>query len=45
MKKMILAGGSGYLGRLLAPHFLAQGWEVVTLARKDFPRFAGERWA
>lgn len=45
MKKIILAGGSGYLGRLLARHYLAQGWNVLTLARKPFPLLPGEAWA
>lgn len=31
--KLLLAGGSGYLGRLVAKHFGAKGWEVITLAR------------
>ncbi len=31
--KIILAGGSGYLGRVLAKAFLAKGWEVVVLTR------------
>jgi len=34
--KLILAGGSGYLGRLVAKHFGTLGWEVITLARKEF---------
>lgn len=32
-KRLILAGGSGFLGQLLARHFAAQSWEVVILTR------------
>ena len=35
MKKVVIAGGAGYLGRALAKHFIAQGFEVVTLARSS----------
>jgi uncharacterized protein len=31
--KMILAGGSGFLGQALAQYFTALGWEVVVLTR------------
>lgn len=37
MNKIILAGGSGFLGGELARHFLALGWDVVVLTRK--PKF------
>jgi len=30
-RKLILAGGSGFLGGLLARHFNARGWQVVVL--------------
>jgi uncharacterized protein len=33
-QKIILAGGSGFLGKLAAAHFAARGWEVVVLSRK-----------
>jgi uncharacterized protein (TIGR01777 family) len=33
MKRIILAGGSGFLGRALADHFLNTRWEVVILTR------------
>ncbi len=33
-RRLILAGGSGFLGQVLARHFLAQGREVVVLTRK-----------
>ncbi|EEF60890.1 TIGR01777 family oxidoreductase [Pedosphaera parvula] len=37
MKRIILAGGSGFLGRALAAHFLDLGWDVVTLTRSQQP--------
>jgi len=40
MKKIVIAGGSGYLGRLAARYFLQRGWRVVTLARKKFLVFS-----
>ena len=33
-KKVVLAGGSGFLGRTLAKWFLDRGWEVVVLSRR-----------
>ncbi len=36
--KVILAGGNGFIGRLLAPRFLATGWEVVVLTRSRTSR-------
>lgn len=33
-KKVILAGGSGYIGTLLARRLKAQGWDVVVLTRR-----------
>ena len=33
-QKLILAGGSGFLGNALAHHFAALGWEVVVLSRR-----------
>lgn len=33
MNKLILAGGTGFLGQALAKHFQALGWEVVVLTR------------
>jgi len=32
--KLILAGGSGFLGQALATHFHVLGWEVIVLTRK-----------
>jgi uncharacterized protein (TIGR01777 family) len=43
MKKFVLAGGSGFLGRLLAAHFHQQGHEVFVLTRE--PKLAGDvKW-
>ncbi|MBI3881157.1 MAG: TIGR01777 family protein [Verrucomicrobia bacterium] len=42
-RRIILAGGSGFLGRLLAAHFLKENWEVVVLTRQPKPRTAGVR--
>jgi uncharacterized protein (TIGR01777 family) len=39
MKRIILAGGSGFLGRALAAHFLKANWDVVILTRS--PNQAG----
>lgn len=35
-KKIVLAGGSGFLGSLLADHLNNQGFKVVILSRKSF---------
>jgi uncharacterized protein (TIGR01777 family) len=35
--KLILAGGSGFLGHALARHFATLGWEAVTLTRHPAP--------
>jgi uncharacterized protein len=37
MNRIILAGGSGFLGRVLAAHFQDLGWDVVTLTRSQQP--------
>lgn len=34
-ERIILAGGSGFLGRALAAHFVAAGWEVVIITRSQ----------
>ena len=34
MKRVVLAGGSGFLGQELAKHFLARGNEVIVLTRQ-----------
>src|SRR4051812_203485 len=43
MKKMILAGGSGFLGRALAKHFRVLGWEIIVLTRSPKERDSGVR--
>jgi len=37
-QKIILAGGSGFLGSELVRHFSGLGWEVVILTRRPKPR-------
>lgn len=44
-KKIILVGGSGYLGHALAEYFLAQQCAVVTISRKSPTLHQGERFA
>src|SRR5471030_2226386 len=34
LKRIILAGGSGFLGSVLAKYFCALGWEVIVLTRR-----------
>lgn len=34
MKKLVIAGGTGFLGQALARHFARKGWAVVILTRK-----------
>jgi uncharacterized protein (TIGR01777 family) len=41
--KVLLPGGTGFLGRVLARHFLRRGWEVVVLARGSRPSAPGPR--
>ena len=43
MKRMIFAGGSGFLGGALAKHFRALGWEIVVLTRSPKLREDGVR--
>lgn len=43
MNKIILAGGSGFLGSELAKHFTTLGWEVVILTRTPKPRLDAVR--
>lgn len=38
MKRLILAGGSGFLGRVLAGYFSERGWQMVVLTRRPHPR-------
>lgn len=47
MKTIVLAGGAGFLGRLLATHFRARGDRVILLTRSPKPRRDGvleTRW-
>jgi len=39
--KIVIPGGSGHLGRLVARNFLADGHEVVVLSREDSARAVG----
>lgn len=41
--RIILPGGSGFLGSALAKHFGARGWSVVILTRSPKPRGDGVR--
>ncbi|MBX9790101.1 MAG: TIGR01777 family oxidoreductase [Pirellulales bacterium] len=34
-RKLVLPGGAGFLGRLLAPWLAERGWEVVVLSRRN----------
>lgn len=43
MKRIVLAGGSGFLGNALARHFRALGWDVVILTRHAQLRDDGVR--
>ena len=45
MKKVVIAGGAGYLGRALTKHFLARDIEVVTLTRTILQTLPRERFA
>lgn len=40
MKRIVIAGGSGFLGQILEDHFRDAGWEVVILTR--YPKAPGE---
>ncbi|MEO5803847.1 MAG: TIGR01777 family oxidoreductase [Verrucomicrobiota bacterium] len=42
-KKIVIAGGSGFLGGVLAKHFTTFGWEVVILTRSPKSRSDGVR--
>ncbi len=37
-RRIVLAGGSGFLGRALAGHFHGAGWDVVILTRSPNPK-------
>jgi NAD dependent epimerase/dehydratase family enzyme len=46
MKRIVIAGGSGFLGQVLAAHFRRAGWEAVVLTRaRDGHSSAGARFA
>lgn len=38
MKKLVIAGGAGFLGQVLARHFKRKTWEVVVLTRAASPQ-------
>lgn len=43
MNKIIIAGGSGFLGQALSRHFSAVDWEVVVLTRRPGPAISPAR--
>jgi hypothetical protein len=43
MKRIVLSGGSGFLGRALAAHFQKAGYEIVVLTRAPKPGQVGIR--
>ncbi len=44
MKKIILAGGSGFIGNYLAQYFWRKGYEVVVLSRREISIRGGVRY-
>jgi uncharacterized protein len=44
-RHLILAGGSGFLGKLLARHFIARGWRVIVLTRAKVGQRLQPVWA
>jgi NAD dependent epimerase/dehydratase family enzyme len=42
-KKIVLPGGSGFLGRILAPYFKHSGYEVIVLSRNPCGKTVGVR--
>lgn len=38
MKRIVIAGGGGFLGQVLARHFSEKAWEVVVLSREATPK-------
>ncbi len=42
-QRIVLAGGSGFLGSVLAKHFRATDWQVVVLTRSPKPRADGAK--
>lgn len=43
-QRLVLAGGSGFLGRAVARHFSALGWDVVTVSRSPAAVPMPGRW-
>ncbi|HEY0741280.1 MAG TPA: TIGR01777 family oxidoreductase [Chryseosolibacter sp.] len=43
-RKIIIAGGNGFLGRALTRHFTSQGDAVVVISRKPVPTSSGITW-
>ena len=43
-RRMVIAGGSGFLGGVLADYFRKLGWEIVILSRKSHPTTPGIRY-
>jgi uncharacterized protein (TIGR01777 family) len=43
-RKLIIAGGSGFLGRALARYFTARGWDVVIISRSRPTIHLPARW-
>lgn len=44
-KTAVIAGASGFIGRRIADHLIAQGWDVIGLARKPpAATLPGMRW-
>ena len=44
MKKVVIAGGSGFLGQALTKFFLKENIHVVILSRKNKQSLAGETY-
>lgn len=44
MKRILVTGASGFIGRHTLPELLARGYEVHAVARKPVPELLGVRW-
>lgn len=44
MKKIVIAGGTGYLGNVLVQYFMSLGYECVVLTRQALKSFEGVRY-
>lgn len=42
--KAVLAGGAGFIGRALWPHFRRAGYEIIVLSRREHAREEGVRF-